>query len=75
MNKSHVDYFVLDDLNTSTNIFPMASNYSSDYLNMLTSNSVTLLIIKPTRVTNSTTSIIDHVLTNENRLLHYPLVI
>ena len=75
INKSHVDYFILGDLNTSTNIFSMASNYSSDYLNMLTSNSVTSLIIKPTRVTHSTTTIIHRVLTYENCLKHYSLVI
>ena len=58
----HVFYFVLQC-------------HSSDYSNMLTSNSVASLITKPTRVTRSTTSIIDHVLTNENRLILTPFVI
>ena len=75
MNKSHAGYFILGDLKSNTNIFFMASNYSSDYLNTFTSNSVTSLINKPTRVTPSATIIIDHVLTNENFLIHYPLVI
>ena len=42
---------------------------------MLTSKSVTLLITKSTRVTTSTAAIIDHVLSNENRLILTPLVI
>ena len=72
MNKSYANYFILGDLNINTDKFVMAPNYSSDYLNMLTSNSVTSLINKPSRVTPSTTTIIDHVFTNENRslLLH-----
>ena len=67
MNKSHANYFIYGDLNIKIDKFAMASNYSSDYLNMLTSNSVTSLITKPTRVTSSTATITDHVLTNENR--------
>ena len=42
---------------------------------MLTSNSATSLITKPTKVTPSTATIIDHVLTNENRLILTPFVI
>ena len=42
---------------------------------MLTSNCVTSFITKPTRVTPSTATIIDHVLTNENRLTLTPFVI
>ena len=66
MNKSHANYFILGDLNINADKFATASNYSSDYLNMLSSNSVTSLITKPTRVTPSTTATIDHVLTNKN---------
>ena len=53
----------------------MASNHSSDYLNMITSNSVTSLITKPKRVKLSTATTIDYVLTNENRLILTPFVI
>ena len=74
MNKSHANYFILGDRNINTDKFARASNYSSDYLIMLTSNSVTSLITKPTRVTPSTASIIDHVLTDENRLVLTPFV-
>ena len=66
MKKSYDNYFILGDLDINTDKFAMASNYFSDYLNKLTSNSVTSLIIKRTRVTPSTATIIDHVLTNEN---------
>ena len=75
MNKSQVNYFILGDLNINTDKFAMASNYSCDYLNMLTSNSIISLITKPTRVTPSTANIIEHVLTNENRLILTPFVI
>ena len=75
MIKSYANYFILGDLNINTDKFDMASNYSSDYSNMLTFNSVTSLITKPTRVTPSTATIIDHVLTNENRLILTPFVI
>ena len=75
MNKSHANYFILGDLNINTDKFAMGSNYSSNYLNMLTSNSVTSLLTKPTRVTPSTAIRIDHVLTNENRLILTPFAI
>ena len=76
MNKSHANYFILSDVNINTDKFATASNYSSDYLNMLTSNSVTSLITKPTRVAApSTATIIDHVFTNENCLILTPFAI
>ena len=75
MNKSRANYFILGDLNINTDKFAMASNYSSDYLNTLTSKSVTSLITKPTRVTPSTANIINYVLTNQNRLILTPFVI
>ena len=75
INKSRANYFIFGDLNINTDKFATASNYSSDYLNMLTSNSVTSLVTKPTRATPSTASIIDYVLTNENRLILSPFVI
>ena len=75
MNKSHVNDFILGDLIINTDMFAMASNYSSDYLNKLTSNSVTSFITKPTRVAPSTATINNHVLTNENRSILTPFVI
>ena len=36
MNKSYVNYIILGDLNINTDKFASASNYFSDYLNMLT---------------------------------------
>ena len=75
MNKSHANYFILGEININTDKFATASNYSCDYLNMVTSNSITSLIIKPTRVTPSTATIIDHVLTNENHLIATSFVV
>ena len=75
MIKSHANYFILGDLNINTDKFAMALNYSSDYLNMLTSNFVTSVITKPTRVTPLISFVIDHVLTNENSFILIPFVI
>ena len=46
-----------------------------NYLNMLDSNSVASLINKPTRVTDTSSSTLDHILTNENRLRISPFVL
>ena len=54
---------IMGDFNIDVN-----SNMSStlDYLHMLQSNSCINLITKPTQVTSSTQTIIDHILTNDN---------
>ena len=75
MSKSHADYFILGDLNINTDKFAIASNYSSDYLNMLTSNSVISLITKSTTVRPSTATIIDHFLIKKSHLMLTPFVI
>ena len=42
---------------------------------MLTSNGGFLLIDKPTRVTTTSSSIIDHIITNDNNSILYPCII
>ena len=74
MNKSHINYFILGDLNINTDKLAMTLNYSSNYLNMLTI-SVTSLITKPKKATPSTATLIEHVLTNENLLIFTPFMI
>ena len=66
-------YFILGDININTTISPI-SREATEYLNMLNSNSVVSIIHIPTRVTNTTSSTLDHVLTNENRYSLVPLV-
>ena len=66
-------YFILGDININTTISPI-SREATDYLNMLNSNSVASIIHIPTRVTNTTSSTLDHILTNENRYSLLPLV-
>ena len=60
-----VYYFILGDINI--NIIASSSREATDYLNMLNSNSVASIINIPTRVTKTTSSTLDHILTNENR--------
>ena len=40
---------------------------TTEYLNMLSSNSVASIINIPTKVTDTTSSTLDHIITNENR--------
>ena len=69
-----VYYFILGDININTNASP-SSREATDYLSMLNSNSVASIINIPTRVTKTTSSALDHILTNENRYTLAPLVV
>ena len=69
-----VYYFILGDININTTASP-SSHEATDYLNMLNSNSVASIINIPTRVTKTTSSTLDHILTNENRYTLAPLVV
>ena len=66
-------YFILVDININTTISPI-SREATEYLNMLNSNYVASIIHIPTRVTNATSSTLDHILTNENRYSLVPHV-
>ena len=62
-NKHDIDYFILGDLNIGT--FPI--NRSPDamhFINTLISCGTFLFITKPTRVTDTTATIINHIITN-----------
>ena len=75
MNSKH-KYYILGDININvSNMSSTQSTYSDAYLNMLTSNEAFLLIDKPTRVTNTSGSIIDHIITNDNNNILYPCII
>ena len=69
-----VYYFILGDININTTASP-SSREATDYLNMLNSNSVASIINIPTRVTKTTSSTLDLILTNENRYTLAPLVV
>ena len=60
------------NINTSKN---SSSKYKQDYLNVLSSNCSTNIIDKPTRVTPTSATVLDHILTNENKHQVIPFVI
>ena len=73
LNDTKSYYFILGDININTS--SQSNNIVTNYLNMLDSNSVAFLINKPTRVTDTSSSTLDHILTNENRLRISPFVL
>ena len=58
------------NINLSTN-----TTLTSDYMRLLHSNAFCNLITKPTRVTSTTQTIIDHILTNDNESIMTPGVL
>ena len=64
LNNSNSNFYILGDLNINTSTIertPVAKRF----LNMLLSCGVVPLITKPTRVSDSLTTIVDHLLTND----------
>ena len=51
------------------------STYSDAYLNILTSNGAFLLIQNPKRATNTSSSIIDHIVTNDKNNILRPYIV
>ena len=58
-------YFILGDININTSASPTAKSVN-EYLNMLNSNSVASIINVFTRVTESSSTTLDHIPANEN---------
>ena len=73
LNDTKSYYFILCDININTS--SQSNNIVTNYLNMLDSNSVASLVNKPTRVTDTSSSTLDHILTIENRLCISPFVL
>ena len=73
LNDTKSYYFIIGDININTS--SQSNNIVTNYLNMLDSNSVASLTNNPTRVTNTSSSTLDHILTNENRLRISPFVL
>lgn len=67
-------YFILGDINIDTSSASMSNN-GNHYLNLLASHGVASLIDKPTRVTSTTATVLDHILTNETLISIKPGVL
>ena len=68
-------FFVLGDINIH---FSSKSSYSAkarEYLNMLNANCSTFIINIPTKITSSSATVLDHIITNENRYEILPFVV
>ena len=71
LNQSKYDVFILGDINVD--LYKYAThNPSEKYLDMLFSNNMTPIITKPTRLTDHSETLIDHIYTNST-LRRYPL--
>ena len=53
-------------------ITPKRTNCSKDYLNLFSSNCATNIIDVTTRVTTSSATVLDHIITNENKHQIFP---
>ena len=63
LNKSNKKFLIFGDLNLNTtgcNQHP----HAKDYLNILSSNAAFPLITKPTRITSTSSTLLDHIITN-----------
>ena len=74
LNINHKKYFILGDMNLSTSNATLSISCQR-YLNMLKTNRSTNIINLPTRFTPTTATILDHIITNENKHQIYSLVI
>ena len=63
LNPKRKQFFILDDLNIDTSTDKLSIS-SIQYLNILASHGTKSLIDKPTRVTLTSATILDHALTN-----------
>ena len=72
LNLDHKRFFVLGDMNINTS---KRTNCSKDYLNLLSSNCATNIIDVPTRVTTTSATVLDHVITNEKEHQIFPAVV
>ena len=72
LNLDHKRFFVLGDININTS---KRTNYSKDYLNLLSFYCATNIIDVPTRVTTSSATVLDHIITNKNKHQIFPSVV
>ena len=74
LSHSKHTYYVLGDFNINTHPVNRAS-YASNFINLLLSHGALPIITKPTRVTESSSTIIDHIITNDIAHILPPTVI
>ena len=60
-------FFALSDINIHFSSKPSNSAKATEYLNMLNANWSTSIVNIPTRITSSSATVLDHIITNENR--------
>ena len=75
LNKDKKIYYITGDFNVNISKNLPSDSTSNDYQHMLTSNGVSCVITKPTRVTPTSSSLIDHILTIDMNNTIYPGVI
>ena len=86
LNDMNKHFFIFGDMNINTSPRQLSSS-GSDYINMLLSYGIDSVIDKPIRITPSSATILDHILTNEDRFTivlgvvehdltdHYPVMV
>ena len=74
LNDANKHFFILGDININTSPRRISSS-GSDYINMLLSCGIASVIDKPIRIMPSWATILDHILTNEDRFTIVPGVI
>ena len=60
VNSSETPYVIADDFNIDISKYAVRS-YTTDYVNMLLTNNFIPVCVMPTRITNNTATIIDHI--------------
>ena len=71
LNKDKKIYYITGNFKVNIDRNLTSDSNSDDYQYMLTSNGVSCVITKPTRVTPNSSSLIDHILTNDmNNTIH-----
>ena len=74
LNDANKHFFILGDININTSPRQISS-FGSDDINMLLSYGIASVIDRPTRITPSSATILDYILTNEDRFTIVPGVI
>ena len=76
LNKDKKIYYIMGDFNVNIDGNLTSDSTSNDYYQyMLTSNGISCMITKPTRVTSNRSSLIDHILSNDiNKTIHVTII-
>ena len=74
LSKSKANFYILGDFNINLH-HANRSHSATEYINTIISNRAVPLITKPTTVTDTSSTIIDHIITNNFKSNLYPAVI